>query len=39
MIKNDRQYGITKSQASKLEQALARPEKRGDSTKVLPTAL
>ena len=39
MIKNDRQYRIAKSQAVKLEQALARPEKRGDSTKVHPLLL
>ena len=39
MIKNDRQYRITKSQAAKLEQALARPEKRGASSKVHPLLL
>ena len=36
MIKNDRQYRITKSQAAKLEQALGRETKRGDSTKLHP---
>ena len=36
MIKNDRQYRITKSQAAKLEQALAREPKRNDSAKVHP---
>ena len=36
MIKNDRQYRITKSQAAKLEQALAREPKRSDSAKVHP---
>ena len=39
MIKNDRQYRITKSQAAKLEQALARPEKRVASSKVHPLLL
>ena len=36
MIKNDRQYRITKSQAAKLEQGLADETKRGNSTKVHP---
>lgn len=36
MIKNDRQYRITKAQAAKLEQALSREIKRGDSAKVHP---
>ena len=36
MIKNDRQYRITKGQAQKLARALARAAKRGDTGKVHP---
>jgi len=36
MIKNDRQYRITKSQAAKLEQGLTCDTKRGNSTEVHP---
>jgi ribosome-binding protein aMBF1 (putative translation factor) len=36
MIKNDRQYRITKAQAYKLEKALTQPARRADKGKVHP---
>lgn len=36
MIKNDRQYRITKAQSHKLQEALAQSKKRGNKSKVHP---